>query len=328
VNKTNAWKKLTDARDADNNRIVSHGASVPSAVAGYAKGCIFIDTTNGVLYHNEGSATSCTFTAVGAVADLPVANTYMIVGNGSGVGAAVAISGHISIANTGAVTLKTHNVTAAAAAPDVADLLVISDESASGDPTLAFTVQELFNAMNGLTDAAPVITAAATDKIPLVDKTDNAAKTVTLFEILTAAVGTGLAQDGTSGALTVTGMVGLNATASELNSAADQSANTEDISGAGALTPGTRVSQIAGGTGFAVTLAAPTAAEVGKLKIITLESISSSAVTMALTEVIGGTAGTSASFDAAGETLVLVGVESAPASFKWLVLKEHGVTLS
>lgn len=120
----------------------------------------------------------------------------------------------------------------------------------------------------------------------------------------------------------------LTATATELNSVADKSANTEDISSAGALTPSVANSQVAGGEGFAVTLAAPSAAEVGSLKTVTLESITSGAVTMALTEVIGGTAASSASFDAAGETLVLVGVESAPATFKWLVIKEHGVTLS
>lgn len=123
-------------------------------------------------------------------------------------------------------------------------------------------------------------------------------------------------------------LANITATSTEINSFADQSANTEDVSGAGALSITKRVSQIAGGEGFAVTLAAPTAAQVGKIKIITLESITSGAVTLALTNVIGGSAGTSASFDAAGETLTLVAVEATPAAFMWLVLDEHGVTLS
>jgi hypothetical protein len=36
--------------------------NIPSAVAGYAVGCILIDTTTGIHYTNTGSATSCTFT--------------------------------------------------------------------------------------------------------------------------------------------------------------------------------------------------------------------------------------------------------------------------
>ena len=38
-------------------------ASIPSAVAGYAVGCLLINTTSGVLYTNTGSVTSCTFSA-------------------------------------------------------------------------------------------------------------------------------------------------------------------------------------------------------------------------------------------------------------------------
>ena len=38
-------------------------ANIPSAVAGYAIGCICMDETTGLGYMNTGSATSCTFTA-------------------------------------------------------------------------------------------------------------------------------------------------------------------------------------------------------------------------------------------------------------------------
>ncbi len=73
---------------------------------------------------------------------------------------------------------------------------------------------------------------------------------------------------------------------------------------------------------YAITLAAP--AKAGLVKVIEmLATTSTNAVTLALTNVVGGTAASSASFDAAGEMLVLVS-----ANGKWVVLKELGVTLS
>jgi len=73
---------------------------------------------------------------------------------------------------------------------------------------------------------------------------------------------------------------------------------------------------------YAVTLAAPT--RPNQLLVIEMTATTdTNAVTLALTNVIGGTAASSASFDAANETLVLISVGD-----KWVVLKEHGVTLS
>ena len=45
------------------NALLATGTTVPNAVAGYAKGCLFIDTDAGAagLYCNKGSVTSCTF---------------------------------------------------------------------------------------------------------------------------------------------------------------------------------------------------------------------------------------------------------------------------
>lgn len=37
---------------------------IPSSVAGYAVGCILIDSTVGTPYKNTGSITSCTFSAI------------------------------------------------------------------------------------------------------------------------------------------------------------------------------------------------------------------------------------------------------------------------
>lgn len=46
--------------------------SIPSAVAGYAVGCLLIDTTTGKLYQND-SATSCTFNSIGDIASAEIA---------------------------------------------------------------------------------------------------------------------------------------------------------------------------------------------------------------------------------------------------------------
>lgn len=73
---------------------------------------------------------------------------------------------------------------------------------------------------------------------------------------------------------------------------------------------------------YAVTLAAPTTA--GQVMVVEMiATTSTNAVTLALTNAAGGSGATSASFDAAAETLVLVS-----ANGKWVVLKEVGVTLS
>lgn len=75
------------------------------------------------------------------------------------------------------------------------------------------------------------------------------------------------------------------------------------------------------GGSYAVTLAAPTAP--GVTLTITMGSTDDDAVTLALTNVVGGSSATSASFDAEHETLQLRAIES-----KWVVVDEHGVSLS
>lgn len=75
---------------------------------------------------------------------------------------------------------------------------------------------------------------------------------------------------------------------------------------------------------YAVTLAAPTATQRGRVMVIEMiATTSTNAVTLALTNVVGGSESSSASFNAAGEQLVLVAAGS-----KWVVIKENGVTLS
>lgn len=106
-----------------------------------------------------------------------------------------------------------------------------------------------------------------------------------------------------------------------LDSLAEKS---QAISAAGAISLDANYVAITGpaSSTYAVTLAAPSRA--GQLLVIEMVSTTSTnAVTLALTNVIGGSAATSASFNAANETLTLVSISN-----KWVVLDEHGVTLS
>lgn len=126
-------------------------------------------------------------------------------------------------------------------------------------------------------------------------------------------------------------LVAITATAAELNQN-DLSAKTDtatEATKATAITAGSRYVKITGGTGYTgLVLPVPTAAEVGLVKQITLDTISSGAVAITITNVaIGGTQATTATFDAAGETLVVIGAVYG-TTFRWIVLKEHGVTLS
>ena len=57
-------------RDPQNKRMLVLGPTAPSGAKEYAVGCIFINTTTGVMYTNTGSTTSCTFTATGTVVGL------------------------------------------------------------------------------------------------------------------------------------------------------------------------------------------------------------------------------------------------------------------
>jgi hypothetical protein len=78
-----------------------------------------------------------------------------------------------------------------------------------------------------------------------------------------------------------------------------------------------------------VTLAAPTTEEVGLVKVISMiAGDGTNTVPLALTNFIGGSASSTATFDAAGESLVAQAVQTGASTYRWLVIKEHGVTLS
>ena len=98
------------------------------------------------------------------------------------------------------------------------------------------------------------------------------------------------------------------------------------VTGAGALTLGKTYHSLsnASGSTYAVTLAAPTSAEDGIVKAIKMiAGDGTNTVPLALTNVVGGSAATTARFDSAGETLIL-----QAAGGKWVVIKEFGVTLT
>lgn len=100
---------------------------------------------------------------------------------------------------------------------------------------------------------------------------------------------------------------------------------TQAITAAGAITVDGTVNRVTvtDAVNGAITLAAPSTAMKGKLLTIEYIGAGTNATTLALTNVQGGTAATSASFNAANETLVLVGGE-----LKWNVVAEIGVTLT
>jgi len=121
-------------------------------------------------------------------------------------------------------------------------------------------------------------------------------------------------------ALTLGGTL-VTATAAELNTV-DASANVETIAAAGAASitvPNSKLALVGAG---AVTLAAPGAGMLGRIKIIEM-TVDNGDVTLALTNVTGGTAATTCTWSAVDQALVLVG-----GTNKWHVVAESGVALT
>ena len=113
----------------------------------------------------------------------------------------------------------------------------------------------------------------------------------------------------------------LTATAAEINGL-DVSVQTETILAAGAVSGVLTETSLALVGAGAVTLAAPTAAMVGRIKIIEM-TVDNGDVTLALTNVAGGSAATTCTWSAVGQALVLVA-----GLTKWCVVSEAGVALT
>lgn len=117
----------------------------------------------------------------------------------------------------------------------------------------------------------------------------------------------------------------LTATKVELQNECDISAQLQAITAAGAVTvDGTKRRVTLSGGAYAITLAVPSAAAIGAVLVIEYAGGDTDAVTLALTNVIGESGGTTATFNADGEGMVFIGT-----TLGWVVLKEFGgVTLA
>lgn len=143
---------------------------------------------------------------------------------------------------------------------------------------------------------------------------------VILFDKTTGALDVTSLVLGNSGGTTSNGTA-VTSTATELNFN-DVSVQTETIAAAGALSVLKRISKLALVGAGAVTLAAPDASLLGQVKIITMTTDNGD-VTLALTNVNGGSAATTCTFNDVNDALILVaGVN------KWHVIAEAGVAMT
>jgi len=115
---------------------------------------------------------------------------------------------------------------------------------------------------------------------------------------------------------------GATVTTAELNTL-DASANTETVTVAGAASV-TITNTLLDSTaaGFALTLAAPGADMLGRVKVIEM-TVDNGDVTLSLANVLGGTAATTCTWSDVDQALVLVGGTNA-----WHVIAESGVALT
>ena len=111
-------------------------------------------------------------------------------------------------------------------------------------------------------------------------------------------------------------------TQTELDQLNDVSAYQETVIAAGAVSVTKVYTKLALTGAGAVTLAAPSATMLGQIKTIEM-TVDNGDVTLALTNVEGGSAATTATFSAITQKLVLLAGVS-----KWTVLKEFGVALT
>jgi hypothetical protein len=170
---------------------------------------------------------------------------------------------------------------------------------------------------------------AGTDRIPVFTSTGTEPELATVDQIAASASGL-LDNDNTwTGTNDFTGGISIDsteitATGDEINRL-DDSAEVETIDSGEAVSTtkfNTNIDNTTSGAG-AVTLDVCPASMVGKNKTIRF-AVDNGNVTLALTNVQGGTAATTATFADVGDELILVG----SAGGKWTVIKEFGVTLS
>lgn len=116
-------------------------------------------------------------------------------------------------------------------------------------------------------------------------------------------------------------LTGVTATATEIN-LNDISAQSEVILATGAISNVKLITSLEAVSVATTTLAAPSAAILGKVKIIQM-TIDNGDVELDLTNVQGQASGTKATFNSVNDTLILLA-----GTNKWNVLKEIGIVLS
>lgn len=114
----------------------------------------------------------------------------------------------------------------------------------------------------------------------------------------------------------------IGSTPAEIDLQCDISLQTETIAEGGTVSVAKRVTKVASTGAGAITIAAPSAAMLGQVKVIEMIS-GEHDVTLALTNVQGGSAATTATFSDINDALVLVG-----GVLKWHVVGESGVVLT
>ena len=156
---TSAPVKIALTDDAGNALLVkSTVANIPSAVAGYAVGCLLIATDTGALYSNTGTATSASFVVGGTITNGSVLLASLATGispshvvkyagtitwSGSGASLATTVTG---VATTDIVmaTITVKGTQAAylvSAAPTLNTItLVLSAANTSNDYQISYTV--------------------------------------------------------------------------------------------------------------------------------------------------------------------------------------------
>lgn len=91
-------------KDADGNALLCAGAAAPSTKAGYAKGCLFIDTATGKLYYNSNTTASCTFNSIADITSAELADSIDLGASGTAgdldIFPATASKGKLSISAT------------------------------------------------------------------------------------------------------------------------------------------------------------------------------------------------------------------------------------
>lgn len=200
-------------------------------------------------------------------------------------------------------------------AADVSGLLLASGQTVPSDGDSGYATGCLFQHTDGTTGTALYV--------------NEGTVTSCSFQAISALTAAQEALLLTSGQQAL--LAAITSTAAELN-LLDMSAKTETVAEAAkttGITAGSRFVKITGGTGFTgLVLPLPTAAEVGMVKQITLDSIESGSVAITIANVaVGGTAATTATFNAAGDSLILIG-KVYGTTYRWSVIGEDGVTLS